>query len=139
MLLLATTLGAMFLIGESIANPLLFVAAMVVGAFAFSSLGMLVAMGVKDMPSANMLLTALRLPMMFISGVFIPVQSLPFGLRVVSYLTPLSYMVDALREAMVGPDGMFAVDLAALLVWFIVLQSLAVMVLNKKIPDKELV
>ena len=43
--------------------------AAIVGAFAFSAVGMLVAVAVKDMPTANMSLTALRLPMIFISGV----------------------------------------------------------------------
>jgi len=132
MLSFATTLGAVFITRDSIANPLLFLVAMIVGTFAFSSFGMLIAAGVKDMPTANMSLTALRLPMMFISGVFIPVQSLPVWLQVVSYLTPLNYMVDALREAMTGPSIMFAVDLLVLLFWFIVLQSFAVMVLNRK-------
>jgi ABC-2 type transport system permease protein len=93
---------------------------------------MLVASAVKDMPTANMALTALRLPMVFISGVFIPTQDLPIQLRFISYLTPLTYMVDALRSAMSGPDITFAVDVVALLVWAIVLQTLAVIVLNKK-------
>jgi ABC-2 type transport system permease protein len=70
--------------------------------------------------------------MVFISGVFIPTQDLPIQLRLISYLTPLTYMVDALRAAMSGPNITFAVDVAALLVWVIVLQMLAVIVLNKK-------
>lgn len=105
---------------------------MIVGAFAFSSLGMLIAAWAKDMPTANMSLTALRLPMMFISGVFIPVQLLPLELQVVSYLTPLNYMVNGLREAMVGPGPLFAIDIVALFVWLVVLQSLAVRVLDRK-------
>jgi len=129
---IATTLGAILVTGNAVANPLRFAVAMVMGAFAFSALGMLIAAAAKDMPTANMSLTALRLPMMFIGGVFIPVQNLPLGLQVVSYLTPLNYMVDALRNAMIAPSIFFAVDLAALLIWLAVLQSLAVMVLDKK-------
>ena len=41
-------------------------------------------------------------------------------------------MVDALGEAMTGPSIMFVVDLAALLVWIVILQSLAVVVLDRK-------
>jgi ABC-2 type transport system permease protein len=129
---IATTLGAVLLTGNAIANPLLFVVAIIAGAFAFSALGMLIAVVVKDMPTANISLTALRLPMTFISGVFIPVQNLPLGLRVVSYMTPLNYMIDALREAMFEPSVMFAADIAVLLIWFALLQSLAVIVLEKK-------
>ena len=132
MLSLATAVGATLLSGGQIANPFLFVAAIIMGAFAFSALGMLFAAAAKDMPTANMSLTALRLPMIFISGVFIPIQALPLQLRVVSYLTPLTYVIDALREAMMVPSILFAIDLGVLLAWTIILQVLAVIVLNKK-------
>jgi ABC-2 type transport system permease protein len=129
---LLTAIGATVLSGGQIANPILFVLAIVAGAFAFSALGMLFAAAVKDMPTANMSLTALRLPMIFISGVFMPIQALPFQLRIISYLTPLTYMIDALREAMMAPSIEFALDLGAMLAWAIILHGLAVIVLNKK-------
>jgi ABC-2 type transport system permease protein len=132
MLSLVTAMGAALLSGGRIANPFLFVVAIVAGAFAFSALGMLFAAAAKDMPTANMSLTALRLPMLFIGGVFIPIQALPLQLRVVSYLTPLTYVIDALREAMMVPSTWFAIDLLVLLAWVIVLQAVAVIVLNKK-------
>jgi ABC-type multidrug transport system permease subunit len=50
----------------------------------------------------------------------------------VSYLTPLTYVIDALREAMMVPSILFAIDLGVLLAWTIILQVLAVIVLNKK-------
>jgi len=92
---------------------------------------MTISAGAKDMPTANMVLTALRLPMIFISGVFIPTESLPAQLRIVSYLTPLTYVVNALREATIGPSVLFTVDLVVLLIWFITFQSIAVMVLAR--------
>jgi len=132
MLSLATAVGAAVLSGGRIANPFLFVVTIIIGAFAFSALGMLFAAAAKDMPTANMSLTALRLPMIFISGVFIPIQALPLQLRVVSHLTPLTYVIDALREAMMVPSTQFAIDLGVLLAWAVILQVLAVIVLNKK-------
>jgi ABC-2 type transport system permease protein len=132
MLSLITAIGATLLSGGRIANPFLFVVAIVAGAFAFSALGMLFAAAAKDMPTANMSLTALRLPMIFIGGVFIPIQALPLQLRVLSYLTPLTYVIDALREAMMAPSILFAIDLGILLAWVILLQALAVIVLYKK-------
>jgi len=132
MLSIITAIGAALLSGGRIANPLLFLVAIAVGAFAFSALGMLFAAAAKDMPTANMSLTALRLPMIFIGGVFIPIQALPFQLRVISYLTPLTYVIDALREAMMVPSILFAIDLGVLLAWVVVLQVVAVIVLNKK-------
>jgi ABC-2 type transport system permease protein len=132
MLSLATATGAAILSGGRVANPAFLVVAMIVGSFAFSALGMAVSAAVKDMPTANISLTALRLPMIFISGVFMPIQALPLQLRVVSYLTPLTYLVDGLREAMIAPSIGFVLDLIALLIWFAILQALAVIVLNRK-------
>jgi len=132
MLSLCTSIGAVLLSRARIANPSLFLIALILGTFAFSALGMLVAAAAKDMPTANMSLTALRLPMIFIGGVFVPVQALPLQLRVISYLTPLTYMIDALREAQIAPTSVYAFDVVVLLVWFIVLQSLAVIVLDRK-------
>jgi ABC-2 type transport system permease protein len=132
MLSLSTALGAVLLSAGTVANPLLFVVGVIAGAFVFSAFGMSIAAGAKDMPTANMMLTALRLPMIFISGVFVPIDSFPLHLRIISYMTPLTYVVDALRDAIVAPSVMFAVDLVALLVWFIAFHSLAAIVLDKK-------
>jgi ABC-2 type transport system permease protein len=129
---LATAILAILLTGSTIANPFHFAFAAVVGAFAFSSLGMVVAAAAKDMPTANISLTAIRLPMIFIGGVFIPVHTLRAELQVISYLTPLTYVVDALREAAVRPGMMFVIDLVALLAWMLVSQALAIIVLNRK-------
>jgi ABC-2 type transport system permease protein len=129
---LGTALVATLLTSSSIANVFLFSTAAVIGASVFSAFGMLVAAAVKDMPTANISLTALRLPMIFISGVFIPIQSLPPQLQVISYLTPLTYMVNALTEAMLAPNIMFAVNVAILLVWLTAFQTLAIIMLDKK-------
>jgi len=132
MLSLVKAIGATLMSRGHIANRFLFALALIAGAFAFSALGMLFAAAAKDMPTANMSLTALRLPMIFIGGVFIPIQALPLQLRIISYLTPLTYVIDALREAMIVPSIWFAIDLGVLLGWVVVLQALAVTVLNKK-------
>lgn len=131
LLSLVTALGAVLLSTGAMVSPALFIVAAIAGAFVFSAFGMTIAAGAKDMPTANMILTALRLPMIFISGVFIPTTSLPPQLRIVSYLTPLTYAVDALREAVIGPSVMFAVDLVVMLIWFVAFQSIAAIMLKK--------
>jgi ABC-type multidrug transport system permease subunit len=70
--------------------------------------------------------------MIFIGGVFVPVGALAPGLRLISYLTPLTYMVDALKEAMIGSSVALVIDLAVLAAWFAILEALAVVVLNKR-------
>jgi len=129
---LFTALGSALLTQSRIMSPLLFVIGVVLGSFAFSALGILIAAAIRDMPTVNISLTALRLPMIFIGGVFTPIGVLAPGLRLISYLTPLTYMVDALREAMVGPTVSLVIDLIALAAWFAILQALAAIVLKRR-------
>jgi ABC-2 type transport system permease protein len=129
---LITALGSALLSQSQITSPLLFVTGVVLGSFAFSALGILVAAAARDMPTANISLTALRLPMIFIGGVFIPIHALPPALSLLSYLTPLTYVVDALREAMVGPTVSLVIDLIALAAWFAILEALAAIVLKRR-------
>jgi ABC-2 type transport system permease protein len=129
---LFTALGSTLLTQSQITSPLLFAIGVVFGSFAFSALGILVAAATRDMPTANISLTAVRLPMIFIGGVFIPINALPLGLSLISYLTPLTYLVDALREAMVGPTLSLAIDLIALAAWFAILQALAAIALKRR-------
>jgi len=129
---LCTALGAILLSQSQMTSPILFLVGAVLGSFAFSALGILVAAAARDMPTANISLTALRLPMIFIGGVFIPTEALAPGLRLIAYLTPLTYMVGALREAMAGPTVALVINLTALAAWFVILEALAVVVLNRK-------
>jgi len=129
---LFTALGSALLTQSQITSPLLFVIGVVFGSFAFSALGILVAAAIRDMPTVTISLTALRLPMIFIGGVFVPIHALPPWLSLISYLTPLTYLVDALREAMVGPTMSLVIDLIALAVWFAILQALAAIVLKRR-------
>jgi ABC-2 type transport system permease protein len=128
---LITTLGVVLLSAGDLFSLPLFIVAIIAGAFVFSAFGMAIAAGAKDMPTANMVLTALRLPMMFVGGALFPTGSLPPQLQIVSYLTPLTYLVDALREATVGPSAWFWVDLLVLSIWFLFFQSVAVIVRKK--------
>lgn len=97
-------LGAgLLLFGASIAQPLLLAAGIVFSAFTFSSLGLIFGSipttkpGDVQMPS-----TLLRWGLLFISGVFIPISQMSPALRVISYLSPLTYAQDLMNHAVVG-------------------------------------
>jgi ABC-2 type transport system permease protein len=83
--------------------PLLIGAVLLSGA-AFSALGALISVSVREVFEAQTLANAFRFPMMFLGGVFVPVASLPPWLRVVARLLPLTYAVEAMRAAVGGED-----------------------------------
>ena len=87
------------------------------GAFAFSALGVLLSAPATDTPSQVMMLSNLvRLPIIFVSGVFIPLGQMPGWGRWLAPLSPLSYSADLVRVGF-GEAGYFALwaDGAALI------------------------
>jgi len=113
--LIPLTLGYA-LAGSVIVQPLNFCCGIVLGALAFSALGILIASRATDTPSEIMMLANLvRLPMIFISGVFVPLSGMPEWGRRVAPLSPLSYAADLIRIGM-GGTGYFPpwLDVSAL-------------------------
>jgi ABC-2 type transport system permease protein len=79
-------------------NVLLAVAVIVLIAAGFSSLGVLFSALPTDTPADVVLLSsAVKLPLIFISGVLTPLAQLPPWLLVISVVSPLTYFTDLLR------------------------------------------
>ena len=74
----------------------------VLGALMFISLGYVVASFVPTEESANMVTSILQFPLMFLSGIFFPLDQMPDWLRTIAAALPLTYLGDALRQVMVG-------------------------------------
>ena len=87
------------------------------GALAFSALGVLLSAPASDAPSQVMMLSNLvRLPIIFVSGVFIPLAQMPAWGRWLAPLSPLSYSADLIRAGF-GEANYFLLgaDIAALI------------------------
>jgi ABC-2 type transport system permease protein len=65
-------------------------------------LGLLIAVSVREVFEAQTLSNFFRFPMVFLCGLFIPVEILPVFLKPLSYVAPLTYGVDILRTAVIG-------------------------------------
>jgi len=86
-----------------IASPVLVPISLILSATVFAALGVLFASGSAQMPCQVLIPTMLlRWPLLFISGVFIPLEQMPSWLRAVSYISPLTYAQDLLNHAIVG-------------------------------------
>jgi ABC-2 type transport system permease protein len=90
---------------------------LVLGALAFSAMGVLMAAPPTNAPSQIMMLSSLvRLPLIFISGVFVPHADMPQWGQWLSPLSPLSYSADLIRAGYGGtPYFPLPVDIAALI------------------------
>ncbi len=100
---------------------------MALGAVSFLALGYVLASFTKTEEAANGITQVVQFPMMFLSGVFFPIEAMPQFLQSIARLIPLTYLADALRQVMVGGTA-FAplwVCAAVLLGWLVVCFAIA--------------
>jgi ABC-2 type transport system permease protein len=92
-------LGVGILIGVQVTDLLVLVAGLILATFCFSALGVLLSVyPPTDMPSTVMMLSSLvKFPLVFISGIFVPLSQLPEWSRIISYISPLTYFTDLAR------------------------------------------
>jgi ABC-2 type transport system permease protein len=86
------------------AYPIAFILVMFLSVCCFSALGAAMAALPTDQLSNVMMLSSLiRLPMIFISGVFVPLKELPLWGQVIARISPLSYTMDLVRWSFGNP------------------------------------
>jgi ABC-2 type transport system permease protein len=99
-------------IGVEIANPLLLGLGIVLATFCFASFSILLsAYPPTDTPASVMMLSSMiKFPLVFISGIFIPIEELPVWGKTVSSISPLTYFTDLARYAIQG-NGYYSIGL----------------------------
>ena len=93
------------LVGLSI-SPLLVVQllpTLLVLSLSLSGLGILMATRMRSQQGFQFLMQLMMFPLIFLSGVFFPVQGVPTWLQIVAKFNPLTYGVDAIRQMFLGP------------------------------------
>jgi ABC-2 type transport system permease protein len=109
---------AVFLADLSGVTWTVMVPAVVLIAVASTFLGLLIAVSVSEVFEAQTFSNFFRFPMIFLCGLFFPVDRLPAFLRPVSYALPLTYGADILHGAVGGMHVMpFLIDFAILLLF----------------------
>jgi len=92
-----------------------FVPAVFLIAVASTFLGLFIAVAVSEVFEAQTFSNFFRFPMIFLCGLFFPVEKLPIFLKPLSYVLPLTYGADALHGAVHGGNIMpFSINLAIL-------------------------
>ena len=102
--------------------------AILVGTVTFVSLGFFITGFARTSDAARGIAAAATFPMLFLSGVFIPLDQLPNALQVAVHVLPLTFLTDALHQVMnngagFGPIGL---DLLVLAAWAVACFSIAV-------------
>lgn len=116
----------------SIAHPLLMIYFVLAGGLIFSYLGIMIAFLAKSFDQLSAFSAFILLPLTYLGGVFISVESLSPFWQTAARLNPLLYLINGLRYGVVGIsdvgiEASFGLSLIGLLVFY----SLAVMSLKK--------
>ena len=82
-------------------NLLSIFAILFLGVFSFVGLGIVLTSVAEDEETASMIIMTLTLPMMFLSGIFFPIEMMPSFMQTISRWLPFTYAVDAMRRVMV--------------------------------------
>ncbi len=125
---------AVGLFGVSIQGSIVLVFGLLfLGVFAFVGLGIVITSFTKDQETAQMLMMTLMFPMMFLSGVFFPIQQMPWYMQNISKIFPLTYASTALRKVMVLGAGIadITTELTVLIVFGIIMTAIAVPVFRR--------
>ena len=114
-------------------NILLVFALLLLSVFSFVGLGVVLTSFAKEQETAVMLMTTIMFPMMFLSGVFFPIEQMPWFMQAISKVLPLTYVADTLRKVMVlGADiPMLTNELAILIGFGTVMIAIAVPVFKR--------
>ncbi len=91
------------LLGVSLVNLPLLLAAILLASLAFSAFGLVFAsIPTRSVGSIMMPSTLVRWPLMFISGIFIPLEEMAPWSRVLAYVSPLTYAQDLFNHAVLS-------------------------------------
>lgn len=114
-------IGAL-MFGVTIVGSIAVTAGLVVlGAMTFLAIGYVIASYARTEDTANALTSIVQFPLMFLSGIFFPIEFMPDWLRPVAAFMPLTYLGDALRQTMVGGAAYapIGIDVLILAGWLI--------------------
>ncbi len=114
-------------------NILLVIFLILLTVFSFVGLGILITSFTENEETATMVMMTLMFPMMFLSGVFFPLQQMPWYMQGLAKFLPLTYATTALRKVMVLGADISAVSTEVLILLFfgIVLLAIAVPMFRK--------
>jgi len=120
-------LAGFIIFSTQVLNAVPLIAGILLTAFCFATMGTLFASYPTESPGDIMsMLNVVRLPLIFISGIFIPIAAIPGMAQWLTYCSPLTYGNDLIASAYSGTTHFSPyVDIAMLFVFILIFQFAA--------------
>ena len=125
-------------VGTTIVNPLMLLVAIILGSVCFATASLIISSPPASAPQYSQMISSfVKFPLIFISGVFVPLSELPGFARGICFISPLTYFTDLTRYA-TGGENYFsiAVDLLAIIGFTVASWVIAVKLHNRTLPKR---
>ena len=120
-------------LGITITDALIFSFAIILASLCFASLGNIFSIPPTNLPATvNMIAATVKFPVVFVSGIFIPLDELPAWGREIAYISPLTYFTDITRSCVQGKGYLLSITDFVALIGFIIIFTLVAMHMHKK-------
>jgi lipooligosaccharide transport system permease protein len=104
-------------------------------ALGFAAFGITVAASVAKIDQFNYVTTLVITPLFLVAGTFFPIDQLPQGLQLAANFNPLYQLVELVRHAAFGFEGIDAIRFASLVAFAVVLWRVAVRRMTARLID----
>lgn len=125
-LVVAILLGMTFYPGINPLDFLVVYAALFLMAFGLSSLFLMLALRATSWESQMAIMNLLNLPLLFTSNAFYPVKSMPYWLKPVAYINPLTYSNGVARGLLLGISTNLGLDFLYLGLFALILSTIGI-------------
>lgn len=128
MLIPILPIGIGLAIGVNIIHPIIFMLGIILAAACFSSFGLILSSPPSNAPSNVMMISSLvRFPLVFVSGIFVPLEQMPYWGQTIASISPLTYFIDLIRYTINGTSYYsIQIDFIAIILFTVTFFFLAV-------------
>jgi ABC-2 type transport system permease protein len=125
-LAVATLLGMSFQPGINALDFLGAYGALFLMSFGLSSLFLLLAIRASSWQSQMAIMNLLNLPLLFTSNAFYPIKSMPYWLKPIALINPLTYSNAVVRGLLLGINTNYLIDFTYLGIFAIILSAIGI-------------
>ena len=113
---------------QIVGNWFILLGLVLLGTLTFISIGYFAVSRARTTEGAMPIIQIIQFPMLFLSGIFFPVEFMPDFMRPILAIIPLTYLGDAFRQVMVEATPLYplSMDIAILVGWLVVCMLLAI-------------
>lgn len=111
----------------NLGNIIPFIIISLIASVSFASIGIIIATKMQTMEGFQLMVNIITLPLLFLSGIFYPIDTAPSWLLPLALINPLTYAVDAARILLIGKGTLdLLIDIVCLIVFSSVFLLIAI-------------